>query len=336
MGGGSRDSVTTARALLCADCGSGVGLGHLERMLALGDALRPDIDVVLLLPEGDLALRQRVLDRGHAVATAAGDTANRVESMVDAAASFAAVVLDGYIFDVALQRRLRERVPLVLVDDLQLPAFCDIAINPSPGGEELRPEGATTFLGGPAFALIREALVEARERARQIGREPRTVLVSTGATDLAGIAVAVTDRLLQRDTSVQVIRVIGPDSRDSVRDSRPRERLLVAPPDLADVLATSTVYVGAAGTTAVQAACVGTPAIITAAVRNQEAQAAALARAGCAVVTDTSQMADACLQLLDDPRARQTMTARGLAMVDGQGAARVAEAIRHLVAARAA
>jgi spore coat polysaccharide biosynthesis predicted glycosyltransferase SpsG len=50
VGGGERGHLVTPRALLCADCGSGVGLGHLERMLALADALQPDVDVVLLVP----------------------------------------------------------------------------------------------------------------------------------------------------------------------------------------------------------------------------------------------------------------------------------------------
>lgn len=336
MGGGARDHLVTPRALLCADCGSGVGLGHLERMLALADEVKPDVDVLVLVPEGDHALHQRVTDRGHAVIAAAGDTWNRVDSIVEAAASFAVVVLDGYVFDVPLQRRLRARAPLVVVDDLQLPADCDIAVNPSPGGEDLRPAGATTFLGGAAYALIRTAIVEARELAIRRGREPRTVLVSTGATDLAGIGSAVTEDLLDRDATVEVIRVIGPDSGGAARGDRSRERLLMAPPDLADVLAACTVYVGAAGTTAVQAACVGTPAVITAAVPNQQAQAEALARAGCALVADTALMAGACLTLLDDSDARATMAARGRALVDGRGAERVAEAIRHLVAARAA
>jgi UDP-2,4-diacetamido-2,4,6-trideoxy-beta-L-altropyranose hydrolase len=336
VGGGARDHLVSPRALLCADCGSGVGLGHLERMLALADALKPDVEVVLLVPQGDQALHQRVTDRGHAVIAAPGDAANRVESMVETVASFAAVVLDGYVFDVALQRRLRTRAPLVVVDDLQLPVDCDLAVNPSPGGEDLRPAGATTFLGGAAYALIRAAIVGARDLAIRGGREPRTVLVSTGATDLAEIGSAVTADLLARDGTVEVMRVIGPDSGSPARNHGSRERLLVAPPDLAHALATCTVYVGAAGTTAVQAACVGTPAVITAAVPNQETQAKALACAGCAVVADTAQMAGACLSLLDDPDARATMATRGRALVDGLGAARVAEAIRHLGAARAA
>jgi spore coat polysaccharide biosynthesis predicted glycosyltransferase SpsG len=326
----------TPRALLCADCGSGVGLGHLERMLALADALQPDVEVVLLVPEADGSLRQRVTDRGHPVIAAPGGTADRVEGVVEVATSFAAVVLDGYVFDIALQRRLRARTPLVVVDDLQLPADCDLAVNPSPGGEDLAPVGATAFLGGAAYALIRKAVVDARESALRDGREVRTVLVSTGAMDLAGIGDTVSRELLEGDATVEIIRIIGPDSRDAVRDVHPRQHILVAPPHLADVLAASTVYVGAAGTTAVQAACIGTPAVISAAVRNQDAQAAALARAGCAVVADIGGLAAACLRLLDDPERRATMSERGRALVDGQGAIRVADAVRHLVAARAA
>jgi UDP-2,4-diacetamido-2,4,6-trideoxy-beta-L-altropyranose hydrolase len=336
VGGGARGRLVTPRALLCADCGTGVGLGHLERMLALADALRPDVEVALLVPEGDQALHQRVIDRGHAIIAARGDAADRVESMIDTAALFATVVLDGYVFDVALQRRLRARAPLVVVDDLQLPADCDIAVNPSPGGEDLRPSGATSFFGGARYALIPKAVVDARDVTLRSGREPRTVLLSTGATDIAGIGNAVSDELLGRDATVEVIRVIGPDAGNAVPPPRPRERRVTAPPHLADLLAVSTVYAGAAGTTAVQAACVGTPAVITAAVSNQSAQAAALARAGCAIVTDTSQMASACLSLLNDSDARDIMSERGRTLVDGQGAVRIAEAIQHLVAARAA
>lgn len=336
MGGGARGQVVTPRALLCADCGSGVGLGHLERMLALADALQGDVDVIVLVPEGDQPLHQRVTDRGHALIAASGDTVNRVGAVIDADRTFAAVVLDGYVFDVALQHRLRMRASLTVVDDLQLPADCDLAVNPSPGGENLRPSGAGSFLGGAGYALVPKAVVDARELALRGGREPRTVLVATGATDPAGIGSRLTDDLLDRDESVEVIRVIGPDTSSAVRDPRQRERRLMAPPHLADVLAVSTVYAGAAGTTAVQAACVGTPAVITVAAPNQEAQAAALARAGCAVVADPGLMAIACLALLDNSGARATMATRGRALVDGRGAARVAEAIRQLVAARAA
>ena len=162
------------------------------------------------------------------------------------------------------------------------------------------------------------------------------MLVSTGATDLGGIGTRVSNELLRDDSTVEIVRVVGPDMGAAMASRQPRERLLVAPPDLAGALASATVYVGAAGTTAVQAACVGTPAVVTAAVENQAAQAAALAAAGCAVTADASGLAAACLALLDDPSRLAAMASAGRVLVDGRGAARVAEAIRHLVTARAA
>ncbi len=335
MGGGERGRTVTRRALLAADCGSGVGLGHLERMLALADALRLDLDVVIVVPQGDAEVRRRVTDRGHVPWEAPGDTPARVAAAVDAVESVDVLVLDGYVFDVALQHRLRERAPLTVVDDLCLPADCDLAVNPSPGGEDLRPSGADEFRGGPGFALIRASFADAREQALRQGCYSRTVLVSSGATNIADIGGRVARALIDGDATVQVVRVVGPDTQRVASGDHDRLRVLIAPQSLAEPLARANVYVGAAGTTAVQAACVGTPSVITAAVSNQRAQAAALAAAGCAIVAEVEDLASVCLRLLDDPVRRDDMAARGRALVDGRGAERVADAIRRLVVARA-
>jgi UDP-2,4-diacetamido-2,4,6-trideoxy-beta-L-altropyranose hydrolase len=326
----------TPRALLAPDCGAGVGLGHLERMLALADALRPELDVAVIVPEGDVALRQRVIDRGHAAVEAPGPTALRVTAAVGDAPSVHVVVLDGYVFDVTMQRHIHERAPLTVVDDLRLPTDCDLAVNPSPGGDEMRPDGAAAFLGGAAYALLRGSLLEARDIVRTRGRPQRSVLVSTGATDLDGLGERVSSELLRRDATIEVTRVVGPDTHVDTEPGDPREHMLVAPAGLADAFAGATVYVGAAGTTAVQAACVGIPSVLIAAVSNQTAQAAALAAAGCAVVTDAGELATESLALLDDPARCEQMAVLGRALVDGRGAARVAAAVRNLAGARAA
>jgi spore coat polysaccharide biosynthesis predicted glycosyltransferase SpsG len=330
VGGGTRGAVTL-RALLAPDCGRGVGLGHLERMLALADALQPDVSASMILPEGDPVLRRRVEDRGHTVVVAPGDTATRVEAVAATTRSVDFLVLDGYVFDVDLQHRLRECARLTVVDDLGLPTACDLAVNPSPGGERFPPVGARAFLGGADYALLRAAFIEARERRIRSGRASRSVLVSTGATDLDGIAGRVSDELLERDRSVEVVRVIGPDVRGVPGTDLTRLHVLVAPTSLAAALAQATVYVGAAGTTAVQAACVGVPAVITDAVANQSPQAAALADAGCAVVVDSDELAPECVELLDDPARCDAMADRGRGLVDGRGAWRVADAIRRLL-----
>jgi UDP-2,4-diacetamido-2,4,6-trideoxy-beta-L-altropyranose hydrolase len=300
-------------------------------MLALADALRPQVSVVLILPEGDSGLRRRVEDRGHAVVTASGETDARVEAVVTRTESVDLVVLDGYVFDATLQRHIRGRAALTVVDDLGLAADCDLAVNPSPGGEDLRPIGASIFLGGAAYALIRASFAGARVEVLSAGRAPRTVLVSTGATDIGGISARVTAELLARDATVEVVRVVGPDADGVPENREPRLQLLVSPASLADALARATLYVGAAGTTAVQAACVGIPAVINDAVANQSAQAGALAAAGCAVVAGSDELTSECLRLLDDPSRCDAMAERARALIDGRGALRVADAVRRLV-----
>jgi spore coat polysaccharide biosynthesis predicted glycosyltransferase SpsG len=326
----------TRRALLIADCGIGVGLGHLERALALADALRPGFDASIVLPEGDASLRLRVAERGHIPVEAVGSSVDRAEAAVGGASSMEMVVLDGYVFDPDLQRKLRDRALLTVVDDLCLPTDCDLAVNPSPAGEDMRPSGAGAFLGGAAYALMRASFQEARETVLRRGSAPRTVLVSTGATDLAGIGEQLAAQLIRADGTVEVIRVVGPDASTAGLDDGGRVRVLVAPGSLAEALASATIYAGAAGTTAVQAACVGIPAVITAAVPNQLAQAAALERAGCAVVADSRDLASVCVELLDDDARRHRMAACGRSLVDGRGAVRVADAIFALTRTRVA
>ena len=95
----------------------------------------------------------------------------------------------------------------------------------------------------------------------------------------------------RRDATVEVIRVVGPDTDIDADARSPARAPARRAAGLADALAGATVYVGAAGTTAVQAACVGIPPVITAVVPNQVAQAAALADGGCAVVADAAGLA---------------------------------------------
>jgi len=325
----------TTSALLVPDCGSGVGLGHLERMLALADALRPDVTAMLVVPAGDDTVRRRVTDRGHATLEQAGAAATRALSAA-AGSGTDVVVLDGYVFDVAIQQRLREIAPLIVVDDLGLPSACDLAVNPAPGGEAKHPDGADSFLGGAPFALISAAIVEARDSVPQQGRGRRSVVVSTGAADASGLCALVVAGVLSGDAGAEVVAVVGPDMRRDDLGDDPRLTALVGPSTLAGALASATLFAGAAGTSAVQAACVGIPAVITATVANQMDQAAALADAGCAVLAPPHRITAECLRLLDDATTCAEMSTRGRLLVDGHGAVRVAGAVRRLIRARAA
>jgi hypothetical protein len=54
------------------------------------------------------------------------------------------------------------------------------------------------------------------------------------------------------------------------------------------------------------------------------------------VVADPDELAAECLRLLDDPARCTEMAQLGRDLVDGRGAARIAESVRRLVEARVA
>ena len=321
-----------ARMLLVPESGRGRGLGHLERMLALADQLARDVELWIAAPAGDAVVSSRVAARGHRLLSLEGDASARA---LAAAAQVApsVVVLDGYEYRPAVQRDLRQSARLVVVDDLGSPCDCDLAINPAPRGETMAPVGAERFHGGARYALVGSAYVNARRRRRAEGAALRSVLVATGAMDHAGLSRRVVWSLLDRDHALTVEAVAGPEMDAAALGSDPRLVVLEHPPSLADSLAGATVYAGAAGTTAVQAACVGVAAVITAVVPNQERQAAALAASGCAAVVEREALVDATVAVLGDVARRHRMAQQGLLLIDGRGAVRVAIAVLDLIGA---
>jgi spore coat polysaccharide biosynthesis predicted glycosyltransferase SpsG len=84
-----------------------------------------------------------------------------------------------------------------------------------------------------------------------------------------------------------------------------------------------------AGQTALEAACLGVPAVVVAAVDNQRPNARHLAATGAAVAVDLDDgaLAEAIAGLAGDRERRVRMARAARAAIDGFGALRVAAAI---------
>jgi spore coat polysaccharide biosynthesis predicted glycosyltransferase SpsG len=240
-----------------------------------------------------------------------------------------ACVLDGYVFTLPVQHQLRADCRLIVVDDLGAEADCELSVNPSVA-PVAPPQGATAHLDAPDHALLSAADERARRRRATRPRAGRTVLVSAGGTDTAGLALRMATAIAGEDATADVLLVAGPET--VLGDVPPAVRVAKQPRTLTDLLSESAVYAGAAGVTAVQAACIGVPMVLVATVDNQRPQARALADAGCALlVEDSAGVPPAAIALLDDRSRQERMSEAGRALVDGGGAARVAAAIIALV-----
>ena len=194
--------------------------------------------------------------------------------------------------------------------------------------------GTHVRLRGPRFAVLDPGVAEARHRRRP-------------ATAAMGVLVALGGGRQARQSIVPLVRHLAAARPDldirvaagftTPRRPLPAGRFVTAPDGLARELSTALVAVVAGGVTAYEACALGVPAVAAAVVPAQAPTIAALARAGAVVAAgrlrsgaDARRIAAAALRLLDDGPRRAALRRRGRALVDGRGAARVADAVRRL------
>ncbi|MBC6698978.1 UDP-2,4-diacetamido-2,4,6-trideoxy-beta-L-altropyranose hydrolase [Hymenobacter sp. BT190] len=199
-----------------ADGNSRIGLGHVMRLLALAEILRPDFaESLFLIREPDEALKQQLLAAGLQVTTLP------IQPLAEEAAYLVrhvlrptdVLVLDGYDFRYDYQNTVRGAVArLVYVDDLHsFSLAADLVLNPAGGVQlsqyEMRQPGAR-LLAGPTYAPLRRAF---RDATHQPASEASytSVLVCLGGADPTHQTRHVAAALLALPTVAQVHAVVG-------------------------------------------------------------------------------------------------------------------------------
>jgi spore coat polysaccharide biosynthesis predicted glycosyltransferase SpsG len=205
---------------------------------------------------------------------------------------------------------------------------------------------------GPDYLCIRPSLVAQRPSPRRLGGRVERVLVTLGGSDPHGATPAVLASIGRAAATLRAAGhavplpevVVGPGSRheaslvaalrglDTARGG-PGAVVHRAAGDLGPLMARAGLAVAAGGSTLYELAFFGTPAIAIPQTLDEALNAAAVAAASACVALprDRQQweelLPDTLLRLLQDPRTRSAMSTAGQALVDGQGAARVAAAI---------
>jgi spore coat polysaccharide biosynthesis predicted glycosyltransferase SpsG len=128
-----------------------------------------------------------------------------------------------------------------------------------------------------------------------------------------------------------VARAAAPDAVVAVtagslagRDAPDGVELVPPAASLRDELLAADLVVTAAGQTSLEAAATGAPAVVVPMAPNQRPNAAALSAAGAAVVGDPRE---AISELVADAGRRAALARAAQAVVDGQGARRIAAAL---------
>jgi len=178
-----------------------------------------------------------------------------------------------------------------------------------------RARRAETVLVGPRYCLLRRE--HRRPPPRQVERRVARVLLTLGGASPAD-ELARLERLVRAAVPGAEVVTFGPGATvDGV----------------ADVLASVDLAVAAAGTTTWELLAWGVPALLVALAANQEPVADAVGAAGVALRLDAAGAEQQIASTAADADLRQALASGGQRLVDGDGARRVAVALRAAAAA---
>jgi UDP-2,4-diacetamido-2,4,6-trideoxy-beta-L-altropyranose hydrolase len=322
-----------------------IGFGHLRRCLTLAGELRRAggaASSISFWIDSDPA--------AVAVAAAAGFDAHLISgSEPDATAArleagdVAALVVDSYAVAPASFSAWRRRVgALVAVDDLaDRDLDVDMVVNGSPYAAQLRYRTAAgaQLLLGPRYALLRPHFrdLPAHHAAASVAR----VLVTLGGADPQSSTPAVVEAVQRALPEAALDVVVGPlfgpmpDLDRQAAGDRARLRIHRDLDDLSALMSSVELAVSGGGQTLYELAATGVPTVALCLADNQEPNIAALAGVSLLSAGRLAESAadrfrsveEGCRQLAADPALRERMSDAGRSLIDGRGAARVADAI---------
>ncbi|WP_204946217.1 PseG/SpsG family protein [Micromonospora luteifusca] len=350
--------MSTLRVGLRCDAGPQRGVGHLVRCLALAEEFLARgahvavFGTVERLPwaTAELASRGIPLHPGPDTPAELVEAAHRHELDV--------LVLDSYELDPAGAGALRAAgvFTLAVIDGDSRGQVADLYLDQNFGAElpglrsaaEL-PGLPGRLLAGSGYALLRDSVITARPPvpppAMTVSR-PR-VLSFFGGTDAVGAAPVLTRVLVATGHPMDLTVIVGrPEIEAEVEDVAPGRGQIIRPipptSSLPTLITEADLVVSAAGTSTWELCCLGAPAALVCVVDNQRESYTRVVRHGLAAalgelpeltaagVAGRAARATAARTLhglLSSPPRRAALAARAWSTVDGQGRARVVDAV---------
>jgi UDP-2,4-diacetamido-2,4,6-trideoxy-beta-L-altropyranose hydrolase len=346
---------SSPRILFLPDCGPEVGGGHVMRCLALARALAArGASCAMLAPPAAAGVLDAFAPEGLQrieIGPASGE--ELVEMTCEAARRWPAdvVFLDHYGLAEAEERRLAEtRAAVAVIDDLaDRPHACRLLVDPSLGrtaeAYRLLTPADCHLLAGPDYALLAPDYGKGRATAlaaRRPADPPRRLLISLGLMDLRGITASVLQLIGPQFGTLEADVVVGGTAPSlpellALAKTDPRVRLHVDSRDMAGLIASADIGIGAGGVSTWERAALGLPSISLILADNQRQLALDLDRMGAVLAVEawgkevSKALPAAFARLASDGRLRSRLSETSASLCDGQGAGRVADAVLALV-----
>ncbi len=345
--------------VLRADASRDIGWGHVKRCLALAAALRQqgaaplfvvapsDLDLAALLQPGGFAWV--VLDTAH------GPPDNHLDALATVRAlqgqQPALVLVDHYGLDARWHRAVAQatRARIAAIDDLgDRPLAVDLLIDHNPSHSHadkyrsVLPSNVQRCVG-PSFALIDSVYAQTPPAAWC--DEVRRIGIFMGGTDPGHhslLAWRACREVAGWDGPIELATTsANPHCAHwhAVAAQDSHLHLWLDRPHLADFHRSHDLQIGAGGGATWERCALGVPTVALVCAPNQRLSVPWLAAQGVVEAFEAVDPRPGQVQalgaliagLLDGPAQRAALRARSLALVDGQGARRVAEAMLQLI-----
>jgi len=334
-----------------ADASPQIGTGHVMRCLALGQIFRKAGErSVFIMCMITPATKARLESEGFEVKVlncipgSADDVEQTMLILKEVSASW--IVLDGYHFDVAYQRSIKELgKKLLLIDDNGCAShyYADVVLNQNINASEKlysKREPNTSLLLGTRYTLLREEFLIWQGWKRQIPELAQNILVTLGGSDPENVTKKIYDAINQLEFNQLNVIIIAANNQYSdqmkclIEKSKVNIELKSNVEKMSDLMAWADIAVSAGGTSTWELAFMGLPMITIAIADNQRQIVEELSKDRAAVNAGwhkditPSMIAENISELICDPKKRSEMSQRSQALVDGNGADRVLKALR--------
>lgn len=338
-----------------ADSSGTIGSGHIVRCATLAGVLRDrGADIIFVCRELPEHLAVWLQSLGFYVAHIKSSQepiceesdAKLTRDALEELAPVDCLVVDHYGLGMEWEQALRSLAKNVLViDDFDHRSHdCDFLLNQNyrtsnRSSPKTRQKNSPELLLGPKFALVRPEFSALRTNRRHRSGAVKRILVCFGGGDPKNFSEAVLSALAATDAPLEHIDIVvgyaSPHIDDLVRRYRDNAHIEFHShvDNMAELLDSADLAIGAGGTMTWERACLGVPSIVFGIVDNQHGALAALIEDGFLVGVPEMTHPDAsliasCLQsTIGNAPMLRGLSRRIETLVDGRGAQRVADVL---------
>lgn len=330
--------------LFRADGNAQVGSGHIMRCLSFADAFRDEGQTVVFVTADD-CFQSAIRGRGYECVVLhakydhmEGDLPKFLPLLQKLRPSF--VLLDSYFVAPDYMATIQGESPLVYIDDLNAFDYpADLVVNYTLYGDKLPYPQNKTYLFGPEYALLRKEFQNVPHR--EVAKQVRNVLVSTGGADPEHVALRCVQYLLEQPPGYVTYHVVlGAMNQDISEIERisaecPHILLYQNVSDMRSLMLRCDAAISAGGTTLFELCACGLPTVTYVLADNQIMNAASFEKAGLMLnagdIRGNGHYVERIFERLEllvrDRPLRQRMAGQMQTLVDGRGANRLAKAI---------